>query len=149
MLFSAFNPPKYKFIPRNIQSSFIKDYKEKTFGNRQNSDLRHSNSLKIYKNSNHFSNIKENFSSIDIEKSNNNNVLSRNKQNNKDFSIQKGFSSLFDSSKIKNSIISKIDHLMSIYKYNNIKLYYSFIKIENLINRLLKKSELDTKKFII
>ena len=146
MIFSAFNPPKYKFIPRNIQSSFIKDYKEKSFANKKNANLKHSNSLKINKNSHHFYNIKENFSVIDLEKSNNNNILSRNRQNNKDFSIQKGFSSLFDSSKIKNSIISKIDHLMSIYKYNNIKLYYSFIKIENLINRLLKKSELDTQK---
>ena len=146
MIFSAFNPPKYKFIPRNIQSSFIKDYKEKSFANKKKANLKHSNSLKINKNSHHFYNIKENFSVIDLEKSNNNNILSRNRQNNKDFSIQKGFSSLFDSSKIKNSIISKIDHLMSIYKYNNIKLYYSFIKIENLINRLLKKSELDTQK---
>ena len=87
--------------------------------------------------------------SLDIEKSNNNNINISNKQNsNKNISIQKGFSILFDSNKISKSIISKIEHLMSIYKYNKIKLYYSLNKIENYVNNLLKKSDSGNNKKI-
>ena len=148
MIFSAINPPKYKFLSRNIQSSNINYYKEKAFSTKKNINLKHSNSLQIFKNSNtNNSSNKINLYSFDSEKSNNINIITPNRQNiNKNISIQKGFSSLFDSNKISKSIMSKIEHLVNIYKYNKIKLYFFLNKIENYVNNLLSKNELENNK---
>ena len=68
------------------------------------------------------SNLKPLEIKIDTEKLDNT-TLSQNKQyNNKNISIQKDFSDLFDNNKIYTSINSKIAHLVSMNKYNKLKL---------------------------
>ena len=79
--------------------------------------------------------------SIDTEKLDNT-TLSQNKQyNNKNISIQKDFSDLFDNDKIYTSINIKIAHLVSMNKYNKLKLYYILISIEKFINNILKADD--------
>ena len=79
--------------------------------------------------------------SIDTEKLDNT-TLSQNKQNNnKNIPIQKDFSDLFDNDKIYTSINSKIAHLISMNKYNKLKLYYILISIEKFINNIFKADD--------
>ena len=144
MIFSLVNIQKYKAIPRNIQSSFMKEYKGKTYSNIIQPNLKHSNSVKSIQNYDNLSKTKIKFSTEDLDKSSQANIKTPNKEMiNKNISIQKGFSTLFDNKKINKSIVSKIEHIMNMYKYNKIKLYYILIKIENFINNILNKNKVD------
>ena len=144
MIFSLVNIQKYKAFPRNIQSSFMKEYKGKTYSNIIQPNLKHSNSVKSIQNYDNLSKTKIKFSTEDLDKSSQANIKTPNKEIiNKNISIQKGFSTLFDNKKINKSIVSKIEHIMNIYKYNKIKLYYILIKIENFINNILNKNKVD------
>ena len=142
MIFSTFNIPKYKQISRNIQSSFIKDNGDKKYSTKNNFGLKHSSSLKSLKKFHKHSKSKVDSNSLDSEKSNNASTFNQKKEN-KNFSLQAGFSFLFDNKKIFKSIVSKIEHLMNIHKYNKNKLYYILIKIESFINNFLRKSDLE------
>ena len=148
MILSSFNSPKYKHLQRNIQSSFLRDYKGRTFSNKNNLNSRRANSFKnVYKNHNFSSNtIELKSKSIDTEKLDNT-ILSQNKQTNiKNISIQKDFSDIFDNDKIYSSINSKIVRLVNKNKYNKLKLYYILIKIEKFINNIFKTDDSEDKK---
>lgn len=147
MILSAINTPKYKHFHRNIQSSFLRDYKGRTFSNKNNLNQKRSNSFKnVYKNRNFSSNtIELKSKSIDTEKLDNT-ILSQNKQSNtKNISVQKDFSDIFNNDKIYSSINSKITHLVSRNKYNKLKLYYILTKIEKCINNIFKIDVSDDK----
>ena len=75
MIFSTFNIPKYKHIPRNIQSSFIKDNGDKKYSTKNNFGLKHSSSLKSLKKFHKHSKSKVDSNSLDSEKSNNATVI--------------------------------------------------------------------------
>ena len=145
MLFSSLKFHKDIINQGNVLTPSIKIYRTKAFSAKNNSKLKHSNSQKIFNryknNSSHTLEIK----SVDLEKTNN--ILSSNSNHSfKDISIQKGFSKLFDNNKIYSSIISKIEHLKNLNKYNKIKLYYILIKIEKFINNFFQNNDSDNTK---
>ena len=145
MLFSSLKFHKDIINQGNVLTPSIKIYRTKAFSAKNNSKLKHSNSQKIFNryknNSSHTLEIK----SVDMEKTNN--ILSSNSNHSfKDISIQKGFSKLFDNNKIYSSIISKIEHLKNLNKYNKIKLYYILIKIEKFINNFFQNNDSDNTK---
>ena len=140
MHYSSLKFHKYRINQRNVQTPSIKVYRIKTIPINITPKLKHSNSHKSFDKCQIYSSNTFDKYSTDIEKTNT--ILSSNSNHSvKDISIQKGFSNLFDNNKIYSSIISKIDHIKNLYKYNKIKLYYILIKIEKFINNFFQNSD--------
>ena len=143
MLYSSLKYHKYRISQGNVQTPSIKVYK--TILINTTPKLRHSNSHKSFNKFHIYYSNTFDKNSTDIEKTNN--ILSSNSNHSvKDISIQKGFSNLFDNDKIYSSIISKIEHLKNLNKYNKIKLYYFLIKIDKFINNFFQKNDSDNTK---
>ena len=145
MYYSSLKFHKYKINQRNVQTPSIKIYRTKTYSTKYSPTIKHSNSYKSYNKFHNNSNNTLEVNSIDLEKSNNF-FTSNSNHSVKNISIQKGISSLFDNNKIYSSIISKIEHLKNLHKYNKMNLYYILTKIEKFINNFFKKTDCDNDK---
>ena len=139
MDFSPINIQKYRYSKRDIQSSYINNYKGKTLSRNISLTLKHPSSF--LKSPRQFHNISNNKIELNSSKTHKSNPLKISSSRKKNISIQKGFSGLFNSDKIFSSIVSKVKHLISLYKYNKIKLYYILIKIEKFINNILVNND--------
>ena len=141
MILSSMGFSKNKSATRNIKLSFKKDGEDKK--NSKIKDLKHSGSLKLMNTYNNYYNSKLDLNLMDSDKTNYVKIVIPKKENKINICIQKGFSSLFDSKKILNSITSKIEQLITKHKYNKLKLYYILIKIQNFVNNLFKRNDFE------
>ena len=141
MILSSMGFSKNKSTTRNIKLSFKKDGEDKK--NSKIKDLKHSGSLKLMNTCNNYYNSKLDLNLIDSDKNNYVKIVIPKKENKINICIQQGFSSLFDSKKILNSITSKIEQLITKHKYNKLKLYYILIKIQNFVNNLFKRNDFE------
>ena len=142
MYFSSVKFHKYRSNQRNIQTPLNKLYRKKAFSAKAIQKIKHSNSCKIlskFDNSN-----KKIFekNSIELKKPNLFGTLNS-KCNMNNMPLNKGFFHLFDNNKVYSSIISKIEHLKNLNKYNKMKLYYILIKIEKFINNFFNSNDSD------
>ena len=145
MHYSSLKYHKYRINQRNVQTPSIKVYRTKTIPFDITPKLEHSNSHKSF--NKYQINYSNTFDKNSTDIKNTNNIISSNSNHSvKDISIQKGFSNLFNNDKIYSSIISKIDHLKNLNKYNELKLYYILIKIEKFINNFFQNNDYDNNK---
>ena len=144
MLLSSLNSPNYKYSQRNIQSSYSRNFYEKTFVNKMKYYLKNAKLTKSTENKRNNSQNQILFNSADKNKINN--LTTKKGSGYKNISIQKGISNLFNSDKVYSNIMEKMEKIMVSYRNNKIKLYYLLNKIDNFINNIFKENNSNNNK---
>ena len=143
MILSSLSFPKNKSYSRNNHISFNKDYEDKKYAKIK--DLKYSSSLKLMKTCINYSNSKLDLNLINSYKTKYVKIPIRNKENKiKNISIQTAFSNLFDNNKIFKTITARIEYLISKLKHNKSKLRFLLLEIDNFVNNLFNRNDLES-----
>ena len=143
MILSSLSFPKNKSYSRNNHFSFNKDYEDKKYAKIK--DLKYSSSLKLMKTCINNSNSKLDLNLINSYKTKYVKIPIRNKENKiKNISIQTAFSNLFDNNKIFKTITARIEYLISKLKHNKSKLRFLLLEIDNFVNNLFNRNDLES-----